>query len=153
MVQHATVDKFGNTDLGLEPEVPFPDLSDGIQKTLPFLMAWYQSGGYWRRVSCDVDGRVYVSTGGVPTNIANYGQNNLISPAAPTPILSNNPNRRKYMFLNLGTFAVYLGFDLTLTANNGLPIQPGTGYEDDTYTGPVYLLSANGSGSVAFEEF
>lgn len=137
-MSRANVADFYKTDLALTPEIAAPNIDDEIGQSLSRLMAWYPAGNYFRRVACDVDGRLYITMSGVPILSPVYGATAVASTALK--VIATNPNRRKFLLQNLGPNDCYMGFDGNLTTSLGILIPNGAVYTDDTYIGDIFMI-------------
>lgn len=80
----------------------------------------------------------------------------IFSTAAPTnaaaSILAANDGRRSALFRNVGTVAVYLGKDNTVTTVNGFLLDVGDSFEDDRTTSAWWGITASGTGDIRIIE-
>ena len=148
---HVTKPGFGYTALAIEPFEPNPEVSVDVQQTLARLMIWDEGNDIWRPVASDIDGRLVISMAGVSINNAINGA--LSIGAAATLIFASNPNRRKFVIMNNGSFLIYVGFSNAVTAVNGFPLSSGATWVEESYSGEVWAISPSGANNIRYMSF
>lgn len=59
----------------------------------------------------------------------------------PTLIITNNEDRKRLYFKNVGVTTVYIGSDDSVTASNGFPIRTQEEFINNDYAGEWYGIS------------
>jgi hypothetical protein len=73
---------------------------------------------------------------------------------AATEVIPASDDRLGFLLQNgsSGT-TVYIGFDASVTASNGVILPAPNGiYTDETYTGPVYVIAGSSGTDVRYQE-
>lgn len=148
---NSTRDGFGNTDLGLTPYVPFPDIDEKIQQTISRLLGWDYLSDIYRSLIVDSDGRLLVSSS--PTK-ADSGNNSAVTvDNVGVTLLANNPLRKSYVIQNLGVNIVYIQFGNTPLTTTGIALDTNGILTDDIYTGIITAITSVGNSDVRIVEF
>jgi hypothetical protein len=79
-----------------------------------------------------------------------YGQQDVSTTAVE--VVAANTDRQSALLQNTGPEAVYVGFDSSVTAANGVEIAAGGTYADETYSGALYAITSSGTTDIRFQE-
>lgn len=142
MPVHSTKPGFATTTLDLEPPNPIPDVSDGIQQSLAYLMVWDTSNNRWVPLTGNVDGASLVTFAAPQSQAPRYGT--VVIPVAAGIIFNSNPLRKQLIIEMTTTAPVWLGFSSALTGANGYQCGPGTYFSIDNYTDVIWGISPFG---------
>ena len=130
-----------------------PDVLDVLNEgrlALSMLFGWDDNALMWRRVLVDSAGRLALAASFSKTHTGHTFSH--LASSSVTTVLSDNPNRVSWLIKNNGSVTVYIGFSSSLTAANGLPLYPGDVISDDSYTGPVYVITDSGTSDLRVME-
>jgi len=79
-----------------------------------------------------------------------YGQQDVST--AAVEVVAASADRQSVLVQNTGPETVYVGFDASVTAANGVEIAAGGTYADETYAGALYAVTASGTTDIRFQE-
>jgi len=79
-----------------------------------------------------------------------FGQQDVSTSAVE--VVAANDDRLSVLVQNTGSETIYVGFDATVTAANGVQVAAGGTYADGTYSGAVYAITSSGTSDVRFQE-
>lgn len=142
---------FGDSDIGMSPYLPFPNLSEDIQQTLARLLGWDYLSFVYRSLIVDSDGRLLVSTS--PTKSDSAVNSAVTVDNVGVTLLANNPLRKSYVIQNLGANIVYVRFGLVPLVATGIAVDTNGVLTDDIYTGIITAITSAGNSDVRITEF
>jgi len=135
----ANQDNFGNLDIASFERNPYPEISEDVQQTLSRLLGYDLGNGIYRRLLCDSDGRLYVSTsvtqGAVAVNSA------VTVSLASIQLAAANGSRKSIYIQNLGANAIYVNYGATASIVTGLQIPSGGTFIEDRYLGIITAIA------------
>lgn len=151
MPKKSILQGFNNLYVGLQPYDIEPNVSDDIQQTLSRMQGFDYSGGLWRPLKVDTDGRLSVSTS--PTQGAT-GVNSAVSVGtSSTLVIAANASRRQLLLSNQGLQTIYITFGATAVLATGFPLPSLGGIFLDTYTGVVSAIAGTAGQDLRVVEF
>ena len=98
-------------------------------------------------VNVTVDGEMIV----VQSKSETRNINEVTIGSTATKIVDANSSRKAIIIQNVGNTEVYLG-DSGVTTSDGIKLEPGSLYSNDSFTGAIYGIVSSGSSTVRYEE-
>ena len=112
------------------------ELEDGVKRTISILYAYNRDTGKFILVSADENGSI--GGGGGSSNSPTLVNSQVDVANTATLIASINAERENIFITNSGTGSLFIGYDSSVTIDNGMPIPMGDRISIPNYTGTIY---------------
>lgn len=150
MVKKQVKPDLGNTAFEFSVDNSNPDIEDMIGQNLSYLIGYDIVSDKYRYVTVDSDGKIFISSGSVPTASANISI--VIVGVAAIILLSTNTSRNSFQIFNNSANTIYVGFTGSVTTILGFPIPSGAVWSDSEYVGDIYAISSVAGNNIRIME-
>lgn len=146
----ANQDNFANLDSGIFNRNPYPDISEDVQQTLSRSYAYDAGNGINRRILCDSDGRLLVSTSASTSAAANNSQ--ITVSLVSVQLVAANGSRKYLAIENLGANPIYIVLGSVALVATGFQIPSGGIWIEDRYLGAINAIATIAGNDVRIQE-